>query len=316
MFSVIIPLYNKEKYIQKAIQSVLDQKYTDFELIVVDDGSTDESLNCLKIFSDKRIKVIKQQNAGVSTARNNGVKEAKYDLVAFLDADDWWHQDFLSEMLLLIEDFKDAAVYSCAYFKVKNGQNIPAKIGVEANFIAGYVNYYEVYSKTFWVPVNCSFVVVRKDAFLSENGFNQNLKFGEDLDLWLRFSLDHKFAFLNKFLAFSNQDVPAQNRALGNKLWPKAENVFFNLDYLKTAEKENATLKFLLEGLKMRAFHDYYRNANYRKEIKEIVKEFDFSKHNFLYTFYYKYPFWLTQLFFRMKVLGSIFKQLLKPKSI
>ena len=95
MFTVVIPLYNKANYIEKAINSVLNQTFTEFEIIVVNDGSTDESLEKIGHFKDARLKIINQENAGVSTARNNGVKEAKYDYVAFLVADDWWDEHFL-----------------------------------------------------------------------------------------------------------------------------------------------------------------------------------------------------------------------------
>ena len=99
MFSIIIPLYNKAPYIAKAIQSVAAQTYKEFELIVIDDGSTDESLEKLRVLSTElgeknpefiaKLKIVEQQNQGVSNTRNNAVKLAKYDYIAFLDADDW-----------------------------------------------------------------------------------------------------------------------------------------------------------------------------------------------------------------------------------
>ena len=107
MFSIIIPLYNKAAYIEKAIRSVMCQTYQEFEVIVVDDGSTDESFAQLSVISQQlsveepdkfiKIKIVQQENQGVSTARNNGVKLAKYDYIAFLDADDWWEPTFLRE---------------------------------------------------------------------------------------------------------------------------------------------------------------------------------------------------------------------------
>ena len=108
MFSVIIPLYNKAAYIEKAINSVLAQNFKEFELIIVNDGSTDDSFSKLTVICNRlsvenpeifnKIKIVQQENQGVSTARNNGVKIAKYDYIAFLDADDWWESTFLEEM--------------------------------------------------------------------------------------------------------------------------------------------------------------------------------------------------------------------------
>ena len=90
MFSIIIPLYNKEKYIVNTIKSVLNQSFSKFEVIVVDDGSSDNGVNAVKKIDDSRIKIITQKNQGVSAARNNGIKNAKYEYIAFLDADDLW----------------------------------------------------------------------------------------------------------------------------------------------------------------------------------------------------------------------------------
>mgnify|MGYP000079277661 CR=1 FL=1 len=81
--SVVIPLYNKEKYVKRAINSVLNQTYQEFEIIVINDGSSDNSEAKVKEINDNRIKLITQENAGVSAARNRGIKEAKYELIAF-----------------------------------------------------------------------------------------------------------------------------------------------------------------------------------------------------------------------------------------
>jgi len=149
-FSVIIPLYNKAPYVRKALESVLAQTYTDFELIVVDDGSTDESANIVETMLRKikgyrlevkgkenevidysleikgeensgaeinayhlspiNYKLIRQANTGVAAARNNGVAQAMGDYLAFLDADDWWEPNYLERMAQLIEDYPDAGL--------------------------------------------------------------------------------------------------------------------------------------------------------------------------------------------------------------
>ncbi|QYS89019.1 glycosyltransferase family 2 protein [Flavobacterium davisii] len=89
-FSVIIPLYNKENYIYNTLTSVIDQSYSNFEIIIVNDGSTDKSLEIIQNINDSRIRIFNQQNKGVSSARNLGIKNAKGTLIAFLDADDLW----------------------------------------------------------------------------------------------------------------------------------------------------------------------------------------------------------------------------------
>src|ERR1041385_1644883 len=111
MFSVVIPLYNKSTHVVKTINSVLNQTFEIFELIVINDGSTDDGPDKVKGFSDKRIRLINQTNAGVSQARNKGVDLASYEYIAFLDADDWWDIHFLEEMKGLIEKYSEAALY-------------------------------------------------------------------------------------------------------------------------------------------------------------------------------------------------------------
>lgn len=92
LISVILPVYNSEKYIRKAIQSVLDQTFTDFELIIVNDGSTDNTLGIINEFDDSRIRIINQENQGPGAARNNALERVDSDYVMFLDSDDWYHE--------------------------------------------------------------------------------------------------------------------------------------------------------------------------------------------------------------------------------
>ncbi len=106
-FSIVIPVHNKEKYIYKTLNSVLNQTYPHFELILVDDGSVDNSGNICDQYAlaDSRIKVIHQKNGGVSNARNTGIKAASNNLIAFIDADDFWKEDYLERMSDLIKKF-------------------------------------------------------------------------------------------------------------------------------------------------------------------------------------------------------------------
>ena len=124
-FSVIIPLYNKAPYVRKALESVCAQTYRDYELIVINDGSTDNSTivadEYLKAIDGIDYKIINQTNAGVSAARNNGVAQAHADYLAFLDADDWWEPTYLERMAQLIEDYPDAGLYACNYVYYKPG---------------------------------------------------------------------------------------------------------------------------------------------------------------------------------------------------
>src|SRR5574344_1047459 len=116
MISVVIPLYNKERYIERALRSVLNQTFGDFEIVVVNDGSTDASVSVVEGIEDSRIRIINQKNGGVSAARNRGIEESKYDIVAFLDADDVWKENHLSVIAELIDKYPACGVFATSYY--------------------------------------------------------------------------------------------------------------------------------------------------------------------------------------------------------
>ena len=111
-FSIIIPLYNKEKFIENTIQSALNQTFLDFELIVVSDGSTDRSLELVKAFKDQRIKIYTIRNGGVSKARNFGIQKASTNLIVLLDADDLWKSNHLEELYNLRKAHPNCGLYA------------------------------------------------------------------------------------------------------------------------------------------------------------------------------------------------------------
>ena len=103
--SVIIPLYNKAPYVRRALDSVAAQTFTDFEVIVVDDGSTDGGAELVAAYGDSRVRLLRQANAGPGAARNRGIAEARGDILAFLDADDVWLPVFLEESMRLLDRY-------------------------------------------------------------------------------------------------------------------------------------------------------------------------------------------------------------------
>ena len=140
-FSVIIPLYNKAPYAAKAIGSVLAQTYTDYELVIMDDGSEDNSFEvALKsITGHPQCRLYQQDNAGVSVARNTAVSLSRGGYLCFLDADDWWKPSFLEEMSKLIDGFPEAGIYGTNYTIVNETKRKTrvANIGVEQDFERG-----------------------------------------------------------------------------------------------------------------------------------------------------------------------------------
>jgi glycosyltransferase involved in cell wall biosynthesis len=302
MFSVIIPLYNKAEHIAKAIRSVLDQTFGDLELIIVNDGSTDQSLKVVKQFDDARICVINQENAGVSAARNNGVLAANNEYVAFLDADDWWSRDYLHKMHRLIRSYPDAGLWSSKYYKVKREKEIEANVGLETGFTAGYINYFKAYSKTMWMPITSSSFIINKGVFLNLNGYSVNLKIGEDFELWVRIATRFKIAYLNMPLVYYNQDVETHNRAVGGSKMYKPENHYiFHLGDLEEEEKANPDLKILLDKLRLRALFRYHLHGKYREEKRQVLDCVDFSNQSLAWQLKYKMPLWITRPIFAFR---------------
>jgi len=316
MFSVIIPLYNKAAYVEKAIQSVLAQTCREFELIVVDDGSTDNSLEVVRNLqlSTFNFQLLTQNNFGVSVARNNGVKVSKYYYIAFLDADDWWSPTYLEEMKSLIEQFPEAGIYGSGYYKVKNNQLIPAIIGVQPGFEKGLINYCQVYAKTMYMPLWTGATIIKRDVFESEKGFKPALKLGEDFDLWIRVVMKYPVALLNKPLTYYNQDVEQAYRAIGDKLYEPQEHMLFGNygEFMK-----NPDFRFLFERLALYGLMPYYLSGKNKKEVTEILAGIDWAKHELKYKLYYRIlPVSLVRCWTSVQKLGSILKKVVAILSL
>ena len=215
--SVIIPLFNKVKYIDRALKSVLDQSEPVFEVIVVNDGSTDGGEDVVKNFKDRRIKLINQSNQGSSVARNQGIKTASSELIAFLDADDLWKPGFLKKIRELREKFPKAGAYATSYEIVTpTGRRLPAETtrlpdGGSEGLIKNY------FDLALGFPVWSSAVVIPKRVLDEVGGFPEGEHLGEDLDLWLRIALRYPIAWSSACLAVYHQD--AENRVCTTKRW-------------------------------------------------------------------------------------------------
>lgn len=197
MISVVIPLYNKEKQIAHTLQSVLNQTFQDFEIVVVDDGSTDESITEVEKFSDSRIRLIHQQNAGVSAARNRGIEEAKGELIAFLDADDEWKSEYLATQYHLYQKYPDCSVFACNY-EFRNSDGVVTSTIIRKISFAGedgiLPNYFEVACCSH-PPLWTSAVMVKKQAIQAIGGFPVGIKSGEDLLTWARLACRNSIAY-------------------------------------------------------------------------------------------------------------------------
>lgn len=194
MISIVIPLYNKEDYIAKTIQSILTQTFQNFEIVIINDGSTDGSVKEVQRFEDKRIRLFEQTNAGVSAARNRGITEAQYEFIAFLDADDEWKPNYLTLQYDLIKSFPICDVFAMAYMVNRKGLLSLSRLS-NLNFEGkGIIDYFCVAYQSD-PPVWSSAVVVTKKALNQIGGFPLNVRSGEDLVTWAKLATLYKIAY-------------------------------------------------------------------------------------------------------------------------
>ena len=311
-FSVIMPLYNKGAYVEKAIRSVLEQTYPHYELIVVNDGCTDDSaVIAEKLLNDvPNARLINQENAGVAVARNNGVAQAKGNYVCFLDADDWWDVSFLQEMQQFINDYPEAGIWGTNYWYVKK-----RKTHVAVPCETGYINYPKLYANSSAMPLWTGAVSMRKEIFEKNNGFPIGIKLGEDFLLWTRIALYKKVAFLNKAVAYYNNDIPASLRATRNLHAPEC-HMLFKMQYLESVvENDNSVIenktdwKQLLDKLRVNGLLEYWMSDKYHDIAKQELTKVDWSKQSSKVCKMYKTPIWLLRAKQGFMRVGSFVKQ-------
>jgi len=194
--SVIIPTYNRAHLVGRAIQSVLNQTYQDFELIVVDDGSTDNTEEVVKGFNDARIRYIRHdENKGLPAARNTGIEAARGEYIAFLDSDDEWLERKLEKQIALFEQLdSQVGVVYCRWYVmdddtgfVRRG-NRPAHRGnVWHHVLKGW-------------GIQPSSAVIRRECFDHCGAFDESLPFWGDSDLWFRIAQQYHFDLVDEFL--------------------------------------------------------------------------------------------------------------------
>lgn len=229
MFSVIIPLYNKASTVVSTLESVFAQTCQDFEIIVVDDGSEDGSSAVAERFEDPRLRLIRQENRGVSAARNRGVSEARGSRIAFLDADDLWLPEYLALQSALLQDFPGAGLYATAYLTQREGQRFQfARYRTLAAGHRGLVQDYFALMSGGPVAILPSGCVIPRAVFEASEGFPVGEKLGEDQRLWAELALRHTIVFLAQPAIVYREDV--SHRASAN--FPVTHELLFSR-YLK-----------------------------------------------------------------------------------
>ncbi len=259
-FSIVMPLYNKEKYIKKTLTSVINQIYTNFELIIVNDGCTDNSVEIAKDFKDSRIKIIHQENNGLSSARNSGIKAASYDYIAFLDADDLWCEDYLLTIYNLIKFNNSCKIFATTVKTVTLNQKVDlTRIPFKTSNIKFVPNYFNLKKNVF----GFSSIVIKKEVFDKIGDFDTTVNYGEEEDFFIRcfdyytatYYKKHKVNYLrgvedqltspkpNTYRIVPNYSkyLNSKNR---NNLKPYIDFIYYKLVLLYKMEKNNELVTF------------------------------------------------------------------------
>lgn len=328
--SIIIPLYNKAPYVTKALESVKAQTFTDYECLIVNDGSTDNSEAVVQSWLSRNSQytvhftLYTQENAGVSAARNHGISLSTGDYVCFLDADDWWKPTFLEEMIKLAEEYPSAGIYAANYIYYKPGKT---RVGVKTNVIedcrlkiedseTAYINYPKAYYENGGQVVWTGAVMISRGKIEEVNGkngevFPVGIKLGEDFLLWARIAMRYPVAFLNKPLAYYNNDVPARLRLTQNLHKPEV-HMLWHMDRIEEEGlriKEAADWKHLLDWLRVSGLIAYWISDEYHdvaaKELEKVTSGLPKA---------YKLPIWWLRIKKYIMSIGSYCKQLVIRK--
>lgn len=208
MFSVVIPLYNKGALIKRTIDSVLSQSFQDFEIVVVDDGSKDDSAVFVKAYSDDRVKYYYKANGGVSSARNYGIEKSTKDWIVFLDADDELLQNALETLRRMIQQNRDTTFVVGKNVWVKSGQSKElcfAQIKNEHATIMSTCNpYFHLWMQKFYsAPRNTA---IHKSLLSTRNGFDERMSFYEDFEFVLRLLVNQNIVYTSEPIAIYYQE--------------------------------------------------------------------------------------------------------------
>jgi glycosyltransferase involved in cell wall biosynthesis len=252
--SIIIPAYNSENTIKETISSVQQQSFTDWELIIIDDGSQDNTVDIVKNIAEPRLKLFVYENGGVSIARNRGIAQAKGEFVTFLDSDDLWTYDKLESQIAALNQNPQAKVaYSWTNFIDENGTFL---FSGEALSYQG--NIYRHLLLTNFL-LSGSNILVRRDALQLVKDFNPNLSYAADWDFYLRLAIKFDFVVVPKYQILYRQS--------GNSMSSKIEEI--KQESLYVIDKAFQSAPSQLQFLKKRSYSILYLYCadTYRKKI-------------------------------------------------
>jgi len=281
LVSVIIPLYNREDLIACAIDSVLAQTFTDFELIVIDDGSTDDGPEIVKQYDDQRIKIIFQQNAGPSSARNKGIDKAKGEWIAFLDSDDKWLEDKLQKQMELLERNPGLVWVGCNYM-IDHSITKERRAFVNPEKIEKYLTN-NCFFKSCFDAINMGAgltpgtMIVKRSVLQEVGSFQAGLNYGEEFDLWWRIGYHYpELGFVNSPLIVYNAQMPgsltASTKAI-SIIETLSEMFEKNLSLSRQFGVKDDIKPFIVQRLRKWSYNLYCQG--HFKQIRKCLKTFN-----------------------------------------
>lgn len=242
-FSIIVPLYNKESFVRDALNSILKQTYTDYEVIIVNDASTDDSAIVAETFLSEKIRIIQHdKNKGLAAARNTGIQNATSNFITYLDADDVWKPTFLEHIFSLTQEFSEAKIFATNYEEIW-GTTLKIPVNGSENLDSNFKGYIDFFALNLKQGIYChGSVCFHKSVFEKIGLYNEEIQFSEDLDFNIRANYHFKLAYSNSpqmiyFMQTSNQIT---NSSIKNKTIP-------NFDEYEVWAKNHPNLKKYLD---------------------------------------------------------------------
>lgn len=278
--SIIVPLYNKSTYISRALESILLQTYQNYEILVINDGSTDGGENIVKSYiieNPGKITLINQKNQGVSVARNTGIKHAQGELIAFLDADDEWDSEFLETIISLKEKYPCAGIYATAYYQQDEVSR--KRILIQHKFSnKSSRTILSSYFKAISLgphPIMTSGVVVPRKILNKIGGFENGMPLGEDLLLWAKIALYYPIAYFAEPLSTCWINTANNHKITAKK--ETSEKIPFQ-EYLESQNPEDGpffesdtNIQLYLSYLRIIQAQEYAFSGEIRKALKSLA---------------------------------------------
>lgn len=267
-FSVVISVYNKEDHIAGTLQSVLNQTYSDFEIIIVNDASTDTSERVIRGIKDERISYYASaNNQGAGATRNTGISKSSGEYIALLDGDDVWEPTFLEEILRLQVALPQHAVFATAVLVEDKARSVPSRYSFDTSSNGEFLDLDYFESSLINTILTSSSAVVHQSVFKNIGTYDSTIKSGQDTDLWIRIGLEYRIGFSTKQLV--------TYRYTPHSLFKSVRSVTDRPDFLKfiKQEKKRPALKKFIDlnryslAIRSKLWGEHHLTATYTDHI-------------------------------------------------